>query len=121
MATVDFLARGGDQYPYRGARFTRLGVTYQQALVNFIREGLDGRITAAAYPEGGQGRITTGQPIHAGTTVRTSRQSLCRTRVPDAETAGRYRTLGSNSHVPSRVARGTTGGGAQQTPKAAPQ
>ncbi|MDE3258046.1 MAG: 5'-nucleotidase C-terminal domain-containing protein [Gemmatimonadota bacterium] len=65
VATVDFLAGGGDQYPYRGARFTRLGVTYQQALVNFIREGLDGRITAAAYPEGGQGRITTRQPIHA--------------------------------------------------------
>lgn len=62
VATVDFLARGGDQYPYRGARFTRLGVTYQQALVNFIREGLMGRITAAAYPEGGQRRITTGQP-----------------------------------------------------------
>ena len=62
VATVDFLAGGGDQYPYRGARFRRLGVTYQQALVNFIREGLGGRITAAAYPEGGQGRITTGQP-----------------------------------------------------------
>ena len=68
VATVDFLARGGDQYPFRGARFTRLGVTYQQALVNFIREGLMGRITAAAYPEGGQGRITTGQPRHADET-----------------------------------------------------
>ena len=65
VATVDFLARGGDQYPYRGARFTRLGVTYQQALVNFIRESLDGRITAAAYPAGGHGRITTGQPAPA--------------------------------------------------------
>ena len=65
VATVDFLARGGDQYPYRGAGFTRLGVTYQQALVNFIREALGGRITAAAYPEGGMGRITTGQPKHA--------------------------------------------------------
>ncbi|MDE2887038.1 MAG: 5'-nucleotidase C-terminal domain-containing protein [Gemmatimonadota bacterium] len=65
VATVDFLARGGDQYPYRGARFTRLGVTYQQALVNFIRKALKGRITAAAYPEGGQDRITTGQPTPA--------------------------------------------------------
>ena len=62
VATVDFLARGGDQYPYGGARFTRLGVTWQQALVNFIREGLKGRITAAAYPEGGQGRISIGRP-----------------------------------------------------------
>lgn len=65
VATVDFLARGGDQYPYRGARFTRLDVTYQQALANFIREALGGRVTAAAYPEGGQGRITTWQPKHA--------------------------------------------------------
>lgn len=65
VATVDFLARGGDQYPFRGARFTGLGVTYQQALVNFIGEALDGRITAAAYPAGGQGRITTGQPAPA--------------------------------------------------------
>lgn len=63
VATIDFLARGGDQYPYRSARFTRLGVTYQQALVNFIQEGLDGQITASAYPEGGQGRITTGRPM----------------------------------------------------------
>ena len=65
VATVDFLARGGDQYPYRGARSTRLGVTYQQALVNFIREALGGRITAAAYPAGGHGRIATGQPAAA--------------------------------------------------------
>ena len=73
VATVDFLARGGDQYPYRDARFTRLGVTYQQALVNFIREALGGRITAAAYPEGGQGRITTGQPKHADESIVSNR------------------------------------------------
>ena len=60
MATVDFLARGGDEYPYRGARFTALGVTYQQALSNYIRfpDGLDGVVTPADYPEGGEGRIT---------------------------------------------------------------
>ena len=60
IATIDFLARGGDQYPYRGAPFTVLGVSYQQALSSFIQDatGLNGVITAAAYPEGGEGRIT---------------------------------------------------------------
>jgi 5'-nucleotidase len=58
MATIDFLARGGDEYPYRGAPFTALGVTYQQALSNYIVGGLAGLITAADYPVGGEGRIT---------------------------------------------------------------
>jgi 2',3'-cyclic-nucleotide 2'-phosphodiesterase (5'-nucleotidase family) len=59
VATNDFTARGGDQYPFRGAPFTTLGVTYQQALSNYISnpQGLNGLITAADYPEGGEGRI----------------------------------------------------------------
>jgi 5'-nucleotidase len=57
IASIDFLARGGDQYPYRGAPFTALGVTYQQALRNYIEQGLGGSIPAAEYPEGGSGRI----------------------------------------------------------------
>jgi len=60
IATIDFLARGGDQYPYRGAEFTSLGVTYQQALARYIVNGLGGLISASQYPEGGEGRITTG-------------------------------------------------------------
>ena len=64
IATIDFSARGGDQYPYRGIPFTTLGVVYQQALFNYITDsaingGLAGLITAAQYPEGGEGRITT--------------------------------------------------------------
>lgn len=59
VATIDFLARGGDGYPYRGAPFTTLGVTYQQALSSFIQDGLGGTVTAADYPQGGEGRITT--------------------------------------------------------------
>jgi 2',3'-cyclic-nucleotide 2'-phosphodiesterase (5'-nucleotidase family) len=59
IATNDFSARGGDQYPFRGAPFTTLGVTYQQALFNYIVDGLGGLISAADYPEGGEGRITT--------------------------------------------------------------
>jgi 5'-nucleotidase/UDP-sugar diphosphatase len=58
IATIDFLARGGDQYPYRGAPFTPVGVSYQQALANYIIDGLGGVISAADYPEGGEGRIT---------------------------------------------------------------
>jgi 5'-nucleotidase len=60
VATIDFLARGGDQYPFRGLPFTTLGLTYQQALEGYLVEadGLNGTITAAQYPEGGEGRIT---------------------------------------------------------------
>lgn len=59
IATIDFLANGGDQYPYRDAPFTRVGVTYQQALANYIVGPLGGVISAADYPEGGEGRIST--------------------------------------------------------------
>jgi 5'-nucleotidase len=59
LATIDFLARGGDQYPFGGAIFTPLGVSYQQALGRFIEEDLGGKVTAAAYPEGSSGRIKT--------------------------------------------------------------
>jgi len=58
IATIDFLARGGDQYPYRGTPFISLGVSYQQALRDYIVEALTGVIGAADYPEGGEGRIT---------------------------------------------------------------
>lgn len=58
IAITNFLAGGGDQYPFRGASFTSVGVTYQQALSNYIVNGLGGTITAVDYPEGGEGRIT---------------------------------------------------------------
>lgn len=58
VATNDFSARGGDSYPFGGAPFTTLGVTYQQALADYITTGLGGHITAADYPAGGEGRIT---------------------------------------------------------------
>jgi len=58
VATIDFLANGGDQYPFRGVPFTRVGATYQQALSGYIRGPLAGSITAAQYPEGGEGRNT---------------------------------------------------------------
>jgi 5'-nucleotidase len=57
VATIDFLARGGDQYPYNGANFNSLGVTYQQAFANYIQGQLGGSVAAVAYPEFGEGRI----------------------------------------------------------------
>jgi 5'-nucleotidase len=57
VATNDFSARGGDQYPFRGLPFTTVGVTYQQSLLEYLTDGLDGQVTAAEYPEGGEGRI----------------------------------------------------------------
>lgn len=59
MTTNDFSARGGDQYPFRGLPFINVGSTYQQALENYIKTGLSGQITAAQYPEGGEGRIVS--------------------------------------------------------------
>lgn len=57
IATIDFLARGGDQYPYGDTEFTTLGVTYQQALANYLVEGLSGLISNENYTAGGEGRI----------------------------------------------------------------
>lgn len=63
-ATIDFLCRGGDEYPLNGLPFQVLGVSYQQALFNFVvaRDGLNGVISAAQYPEGGEGRIVRFTP-----------------------------------------------------------
>lgn len=58
IATLNFLATGGDEYPYRGAPFVNTGVTDQQALRGYIENTLGGTVTAAQYPEGGSGRNT---------------------------------------------------------------
>ena len=60
VATIDFLARGGDEYDvgFAGKTITLLGVSYQRALRNYIVDALSGVITADEYPEGGVGRIT---------------------------------------------------------------
>ena len=72
LATIDFLANGGDCYPLAGIEFTKLGVSYQQALADYISEDLGGTITAADYPAGGDNRITavTPEPEPATITVR---------------------------------------------------
>ncbi|WP_116244053.1 bifunctional UDP-sugar hydrolase/5'-nucleotidase [Nocardiopsis sp. FIRDI 009] len=60
VATIDFSARGGDMYPFRGADFTVVGATYQGALEQYLTGTLAGRVTAERYPEGGSGRIVVG-------------------------------------------------------------
>ena len=67
IATVDFLARGGDQYPYGNTPFTILGSTYQQALADFIVDELGGIVSMADYPAGGEGRITEMPLLQIGT------------------------------------------------------
>ncbi|TVZ41055.1 5'-nucleotidase [Alteromonadaceae bacterium 2753L.S.0a.02] len=56
VVSNDFSLNGGDGYP--ALSFTRLGVSYQQALSDFISIDLGGVISAADYPVGGEGRIT---------------------------------------------------------------
>jgi len=58
VATLDFLARGGDQFPFRGAPFSIVPVSYQQSLDRYIVQWLSGNITGREYRAGGEGRIT---------------------------------------------------------------
>lgn len=58
LATIDFTARGGDGYPFDPSKMKVLGASYQQALANYIKDGLGGQITAAQYPASGTGRIS---------------------------------------------------------------
>ena len=57
VATIDFLLRGGDGYPFDGEDFTVLPVTYQEAFETYLVEDLGGVVSAEDYPVGGEGRI----------------------------------------------------------------
>jgi hypothetical protein len=63
VASIDFLARGGDQYPFGEVPFTSVGQSYQQAVSNYIRSLPGEVVTAADYPEGGEGRVTRFDPV----------------------------------------------------------
>ena len=81
LATVDFLARGGDCYPLGDVKTTQLPVTYQQALADYVALDLGGKITAAAYPTDGGGRITMLEStrsyrVKPGDTLRSIARSL---------------------------------------------
>ncbi|TXG85311.1 MAG: PEP-CTERM sorting domain-containing protein [Sphingomonadales bacterium] len=53
IATINFLANGQDGYPFPalGLGFDALGITYQQALFNYITQGLDGVIGGDRYSQ----------------------------------------------------------------------
>ena len=53
---LNFSLGGGDAYP--AVPFTNLGISDQQALQTYIEDTLGGSVTAADYPNGGEGRIT---------------------------------------------------------------
>jgi hypothetical protein len=57
LAVADFTARGGDQYDFSGLPLTIVGVSYQQALFNYVNQALNDTIRTADYPSGGEGRI----------------------------------------------------------------
>ena len=58
IATIDYLARGGDQYPFGGLLpFSNLCTSYKDALGNYMRQVLGGIITAVDHPENGSDRI----------------------------------------------------------------
>ena len=87
LATIDFLAGGGDCYPLADIDFTNLGVSYQQALADYITEDLNGVITAEAYPAGGGGRITALEPAEEETTEEeTSEEETSEEETSEEET-----------------------------------
>lgn len=57
LATNSFSANGGDDYPIADNPSVDLPVLYQQALRNYITDELGGVVTAADYPEVGEGRL----------------------------------------------------------------
>ena len=66
VATTDFLARGGDGYPFNGLPFVSTQIAYQESLFNYLTGPLAGQVTAASYPEGGDGRIAISPALPPG-------------------------------------------------------
>lgn len=62
IATLDFLALGGECYPLAAVPFTNLGISYQQALARYISMDRGGMITASDYPLDGDDRIVAVGP-----------------------------------------------------------
>lgn len=58
LGVFNFLATGGDDYPLDDLTFNDLGIGDLEMLKDYLTDDLGGVITAADYPEGGEGRIT---------------------------------------------------------------
>ena len=50
VATIDFLARGGDGYDFAEPPFVTVVVTYELAVLNYLSGPLGGAITQTDYP-----------------------------------------------------------------------
>lgn len=82
VVTIDFLANGGDGYPFGDRTYTTLGATYQQAFLNYLtaEDGLDSLITAEAYPEGMNERILVEKsPLDAVAAIHENFNTSCPT------------------------------------------
>ena len=62
IATIDFLARGGDGYPFVAKDASVTSVLQSDALRRFVVEELGGKISQANYPAQGLLRIMESQP-----------------------------------------------------------
>ena len=58
MTTVFWFAGGGDCFPAADLPHTKLGITDQRTLANYLTDALGGVVTAEQYPSGGEGRVT---------------------------------------------------------------
>jgi len=67
VATLDFLVVGGDGYPFFGHDYTRVLVSYQQALYDYLIDptGVSRLVERAQYPEWGDGRIYRQNAVRA--------------------------------------------------------
>jgi 5'-nucleotidase len=66
LATIDFLADGGDCYPLADLDFIKVGASYQQALSSFITDDLSGNISESDYP------LSSGRISISGTDTATN-------------------------------------------------
>jgi len=62
VATIDFLARGGDSLFPSGLSFEVLGTTYQQALFDYLTTDLRGIVQASQYTDVGLDDFRTFEP-----------------------------------------------------------
>ncbi len=58
LTTVSWFAGGGDCFPAADLPHTRLGITDQRTMADYLVDGLGGVVTAEQYPVGGEGRVT---------------------------------------------------------------
>ncbi|MBI1315579.1 T9SS type A sorting domain-containing protein [bacterium] len=111
LATNNFSAAGGDQYPLGALTQTTLGATYQQALFNYLTaaNGLNGMVTTADYPAAGVGRIAKYTCVDMGMSVNLVSNYTYKVQwmAQMGATAYRveYRALGTPTWIPA----GTTG------------